>query len=333
MRISIFKMAGPWEDPKPSKPNPGSNDPFFKGKPQNFKAPEVNKNLIWGALALFLFAWGISGFYQVNPDEQGIVLRFGKWVETTTEGWRYHIPYPVEQVLKPKITTTNQISIGFGSPEESLMLTGDRNIVDLSFTVQWRIQDPIEFLFNIRNHEKTIKSAAESVMRDSVGQMHIDKTLAEGRGDIEYVVQERLQALLNEYKAGVMITRVSLKKVDPPQQVIEDFLEVERAQSDQGRIINQAQAYHNEVLPKARGEAAEIVAKAKGYRDSLIATSQGEASRFTALAKEYVKDPKLMRKRLLNETLESVYGSAHKVVMDNKSGVLPHMALPAVQKP
>ena len=325
-----FQMSGPWGDPQPSNQPKQQGENFFQQNPDFFNGPKNKKSLLWGAVALLLAGWLISGFYQVNPDEEGIVLRFGKWVETKNEGWHYHLPYPVEQVLKPKITLTNQINIGFGSLEESLMLTGDRNIVDLSFTVQWRIQDPIEYLFNIRNPQKTIKSAAESVMRDTVGQIHIDKTLAEGRSDIESIVKEKLQVLLNEYKAGVMVTRVSLKKVDPPQQVIEDFLEVERAQSDQGRIINQSQAYHNEVLPKARGEAAEVVATAKGYRDSLIAQAEGEAKRFTALAREYTRNPKLMKKRLLNETLESIYGDAHKVIVDHKSGVLPHMALPAI---
>ncbi|MBM3611004.1 MAG: FtsH protease activity modulator HflK [Alphaproteobacteria bacterium] len=328
----IFKTTGnPWDIPSSPEPGPEKkSSDFFENLPPVFKNGQNPKSFIMIGVALLLGGWLLSGFYQVNPDEQGIVLRFGKWTETTTEGWRYHLPYPIEQVLKPKITVTNQINIGFGSLDESLMLTGDRNIVDLSFTVQWRIQDPIEYLFNIRDIEKTIKSAAESVMRDTISQVHIDRALAEGRSDIERIVQENLQTLLNDYKAGVMITRVSLKKVDPPQQVIEDFLEVERAQSDQGRIINQAQAYHNEVLPKARGEASEIIAGARGYKEALIAHAEGEAKRFMVLAQEYEKDPKLMKKRLSNETLESIYKGAKKVVVDPKSGILPHMALPAV---
>jgi membrane protease subunit HflK len=332
MKDTIFKSTGnPWDIPSSPKKEPEKKSgDFFENVPPLFRDPHEKKPFIIGGIALLILGWLLSGFYQVNPDEQGIVLRFGKWTETTKEGWRYHLPYPIEQVLKPKITVTNQINIGFGSLDESLMLTGDRNIVDLSFTVQWRIQDPIEFLFNIRDIEKTIKCAAESVMRDTVGQIPIDRTLAEGRSDIELIVQEKLQALLAQYKSGVMITRVSLKKVDPPQQVIEDFLEVERAQSDQGRIINQAQAYHNEVLPKARGEAAEILASARGYKEALIAKAEGEAKRFSALAKEYEKEPKLMKKRLLNETLETVYKNSKKVIVDQKSGVLPHMALPAI---
>lgn len=328
----ILKTAGnPWDIPSSSETEPEKKPlDFFQNLPPVFKNTQNQKPFMIGGVILLVFGWLISGFYQVNPDEQGIVLRFGKWTETTTEGWRYHLPYPIEQVLKPKITVTNQINIGFGSLDESLMLTGDRNIVDLSFTVQWRIQDPIEYLFNIRDIEKTIKSAAESVMRDTMSQVHIDRALAEGRSDIELIVQEKLQALLNDYKAGVMITRVSLKKVDPPQQVIEDFLEVERAQSDQGRIINQAQAYHNEVLPKARGEASEIIAAARGYKEARIAQAEGEANRFMGLAQEYNKDPKLMKKRLSNETLENIYKGAKKVIVDPKSGVLPHMALPAL---
>jgi len=330
--MRIFTMSGPWGGPVHPEETPPNPD-YFKPIPnpfKDFKGPKDKKTLALAALSLFVGGWLISGFYQVNPDEQGIVLRFGKWTATTSEGWRYHLPYPIEQVLKPKITVTNQINIGFGSLEESLMLTGDRNIVDLSFTVQWLIHDPIEYLFNIRNAEKIIKSAAESVMRDTVGQIPIDRTLAEGRNDIEVIVQEKLQVLLNSYKSGVLITRVSLKKVDPPQQVIEDFLEVERAQSDQGRIINQSQAYHNEELPKARGEASEIIAAAKGYRDARIAGAEGEAKKFVGLAREYEKDPALMKKRLFNETMEAIYTDAEKVMVDNKSGMLPHMALPAL---
>ena len=329
MNTEIFNTGGPWDDPAPSSSN--SQEKVTQLKKDFFnKPPEAQKSLLWIALLLLFGGWILSGFYQVNPDEKGIVLRFGKWVKTTDEGWRYHYPYPIEQVLKPKVTVTNQIKIGFGSLDESLMLTGDRNIVDLSFTVQWRIQDPIEFLFNIRDPQKTIKAASESVMRDTVGQMHIDKTIAEGRGEIESTVKEKLQTLLNEYKAGVFITAVSLKRVDPPKQVIEDFLEVERAQSDQGRIVNQSEAYRNEILPKARGEAAEIVALAKGKKAAVVAIAQGESSKFLALAQEYKKAPKVMKKRLLNETLEEIYGSAKKVIVDQKSGMLPHMALPAV---
>lgn len=328
--MQIFKVTGPWDIPPTPSQEKKSSQNTPKDKNFSFSAPHNKKFLALGSVIIVFVGWILSGFYQVNPDEQGIVLRFGKLVEITGEGWRYHLPYPIEQVLKPKITVTNQINIGFGSLDESLMLTGDRNIVDLSFTVQWRIQNPIDYLFNIRNAEATIKSAAESVMRDTVGQIPIDRTLAEGRSDIELIVQEKLQTLLEEYKAGVMITRISLKKVDPPQQVIEDFLEVERAQSDQGRIINQAQAHHNEVLPRARGEAAEILAEAQGYKAALIAQAEGEAKRFVVLAKEYEKDPKLMKKRLLNETLEEIYKKANKIIVDNKSGILPHMALPTV---
>jgi membrane protease subunit HflK len=332
MRMRIFTMTNPWGGPVHPEETPPNPD-YFKPIPnpfKDFKGMKDKKTLALGAMVLLFAGWLISGFYQVNPDEQGIVLRFGKWTATTSEGWRYHLPYPIEQVIKPKITMTNQINIGFGSLEESLMLTGDRNIVDLSFTVQWLIHDPIKYLFNIRHAEKIIKSAAESVMRDTVGQIPIDRTLAEGRNDIEVIVQEKLQVLLDSYQSGVLITRASLKKVDPPQQVIEDFLEVERAQSDQGRIVNQAQAYHNEVLPKARGEASEIVAAAKGYRDARVAAAEGEAKKFLGLAREYEKDPALMKKRLFNEMMETVYTDADKIMVDSKSGVLPHMALPAL---
>lgn len=335
----VFKNSGPWGE--------GSEEDQDQRHPKKnaSKKPEFNLNSFFNKdpndmrsigliLGIFLIGgWLISGFYQVNPDEQGIVLRFGKWTETTEAGWHYHFPYPVDKVLKPKITVTNQINIGFGSKEESMILTGDRNIVDLSFVVQWRIKDPIAFLFHIRDTETTIKQAAESVMRDTVGQMPIDTTFSEGRVEIETIVKKKLQELLDEYGAGVFITEVNLKNVDPPEQVVEAFYEALRADSDRERYINQAEAYANDVLPKAHGEAAKIVAHAKGYKEAVTAQAEGSASRFLAVLKEYQKQPQVTKKRLYNETMERILEKANKVVMNSKNqGVLPHMPLPALTK-
>jgi membrane protease subunit HflK len=337
--IDIFKNSGPWGDEPEEDQTQEKQKKSFSKKPELNFGSFFNKNsgdighvgLILGVL--LIGGWLASGFYQINPDEQGIVLRFGKWIKTTEPGWHYHIPYPVDKVLKPKITVTNQINIGFGSKEESLILTGDRNIVDLSFVVQWRIKDPIAYLFHIRDTETTIKQAAESVMRDTVGQMPIDTTFSEGRVEIETIVKKKLQELLDEYGAGVYITEVNLKNVDPPEQVVEAFYEALRADSDRERYINQAEAYANDVLPKAHGEAAKIIAQGKGQKEAVIAQAEGSASRFLAILKEYQKQPEVTKKRLYNETMERILENANKVVMSSKNqGVLPHMPLPALKK-
>lgn len=340
MKITdIFKNSGPWGDES------GQDQVQQPSKKSSSEKPEFNLNSLFNKdpndmrsigmiLGVFLIGgWLLSGFYQVNPDEQGIVLRFGKWIDTTEAGWHYHLPYPVDKVVKPKITVTNQINIGFGSKEESMILTGDRNIVDLSFVVQWRIKDPIAYLFHIRDTETTIKQASESVMRDTVGQMPIDTTFSEGRVEIETIVKRKLQELLDEYGAGVYITEVNLKNVDPPEQVVDAFYEALRADSDRERYINQAEAYANDVLPKARGEAAKIIAAAEGYREAVIAEAEGSASQFLAILKEYKKHPEIMKKRLYNETMEHVLEKAEKIVMSSKNqGILPHMQLPALKR-
>lgn len=227
---------------------------------------------------------------------------------------------------------TNQITIGFGNPDESLMLTGDRNIVDLSVIVQWHIKDPEEFLFNIRNPQQTIKAATESAIREIIGQTPIDSTFAEGRAEIQEQARQDVQKILNSYKAGINVTEVNLKDVNPPLSVIESFREVDRAYSDQERMLNEAETYRNDVVPKARGEAAHIVEDANGYKASAIAQAQGGTAHFKALLKEHAKNPTLMERRLYYETMERALKDANKVIVDAKGahGVLPHMQLPAV---
>ena len=220
--------------------------------------------VILAAIAL----WLLSGFYRVQPDEQGVVLQFGKWVRTTPSGLQYHLPGPIESVLTPKVTRVNKIEIGlrtFGDsgrgsqvrdvPEESLMLTGDENIVDIDFTVFWVINDAGKFLFNIRNPEATVKLAAESAMREVIGQTPIQSALTEGRQEIETATYEGVQRLLDEYGSGIEVRRVQLLKVDPPSQVIDAFIDVQRARADLERLRNEAEAYRNDILPRARGEA------------------------------------------------------------------------------
>ena len=232
---------------------------------------------------------------RVNPDELGIVLRFGKYVRQLPPGLNFRWPYPIEQVELPKVTRINRIEIGMrGSsptvrdasstirdvPEESLMLTGDENIVDVDFVVFWRIADAPNFLFNIQNPEGTVKDVAESAMREIVGQSDIEPILTGARAKTEADVQELMQKILDSYGAGVQVTQVQLQKVDPPAQVIDAFRDVQAARADQERLQNEAEAYANRIIPEAKGEAERILQAAQGYRDQVIALAKGDASRF-----------------------------------------------------
>jgi len=303
-------------------------------------------------LALFVVIgiWLSSGFYRVLPDEQGVVLRFGEWIlPTKPPGLHYHLPYPVEQALTPKVTRVNRIEVGFRSAvdsrnsnvlrevyEESLMLTGDENIVSVNFTVFWVISDAGKFLFNIRSPAETVKSASESAMREIVGQKPIARAFAEGRQQIEQEAHALLQGILDSYESGIQITQVQLQKVDPPGEVIDSFRDVQRARADLERKRNEAETYRNDIIPRARGAAEAKVQEAEGYRQEIIARAEGDASRFLAVYEEYRKAEKVTEQRLYLETMEEVFGNAEKVIIDSgasgSSGVVPYLPLPEVQK-
>ena len=288
---------------------------------------------------------GFFGFtVRVNPDELGIVLQFGKYVRQLPPGLNFRWPYPIEQVELPKVTRINRIEIGMrGSssdsrdasstirdvPEESLMLTGDENIVDVDFVVFWRIADAPNFLFNIQNPEGTVKAVAESAMREIVGQGDIEPILTEARAKTEFDVQALMQKVLDTYGAGVQVTQVQLQKVDPPAQVIDAFRDVQAARADQERLQNEAQAYANRIIPEARGEAERILQAAQGYRDQVIAVAKGEADRFISVYDQYKKAPDVTRQRIFIETMEKVLGDTEKVIVDDKAGpgVVPFLPL------
>jgi membrane protease subunit HflK len=296
-------------------------------------------------LAVVLIALvGFFGFtVRVNPDELGIVLRFGKYVRQLPPGLNFRWPYPVEQVELPKVTRINRIEIGMrGSsdsrdaastirdvPEESLMLTGDENIVDVDFVVFWRIADAPDYLFNIQNPEGTVKAVAESAMREIVGQSDIEPILTEARAKTEAAVQQLMQNILDSYGAGVKVTQVQLQKVDPPSQVIDAFRDVQAARADQERLQNEAEAYSNRIIPEARGEAERILQAAQGYRDQVIALANGDASRFLQVYEQYKKAPDVTRQRIFIETMEKVLADTDKVIIDDKAGpgVLPFLPL------
>ena len=290
---------------------------------------------------------GVIGFFgftvRVNPDELGIVLRFGKYVRQLPPGLNFRLPYPIEQVELPKVTRINRIEIGMrGSsdstssardvPEESLMLTGDENIVDIDFVVFWQISNAPDYLFNIQNPEGTVKDVAESAMREIVGQSNIEPILTAARAETESKVQQLIQRILDGYGAGIRIVQVQLQKVDPPAQVIDAFRDVQAARADQERLQNEAQTYANRVVPEARGEAQRILQDAQGYRDQVIAEAKGEANRFDKVLKEYQKAPDVTRKRIFIDTMQEVLSKTDKIILDDKAGVVPYLPLSELQK-
>ena len=297
--------------------------------------------LVVGAIAL----WGASGFFRVEPDELGVVLRFGKEVREVQPGLNYHLPYPIETALTPKALRVNKIDIGMrqvdtGSrspvlrevPEESLMLSGDENIVDVNFSVFWKIKPTGvgDYLFNIQNPAGTVKAVAESAMREVIGRSDIQPILTGARQVTETAVQELMQTTLDSYGAGIDITQVQLQKVDPPKQVIDAFRDVQAARIDLDRSVNEAQTYANRVVPEARGRVAQITQAAEAYREQTVAEATGEAARFVKIYDEYRKAPDVTRQRMYLETMERVFGNSDKVIMDSGqggTGVVPYLPL------
>ena len=303
---------------------------------------------IFLGLIILVIIWVASGLYRVLPDEQGVVLRFGKFVNTTQPGLNYHIPYPVERALTPKVTKVNRMDVGFraGSdsgfssagiadvPEESLMLTGDENIVNIDFSVFWVIKDAGNFLFKIQDPQGTVKAAAETAMREVIARSDIQSILTEGRSRIEIETQEIIQDILDEYNSGIEITQVQTQKADPPDQVIDAFRDVQAARADMERSKNEAEAYANDVIPRARGEAAKILQAAEAYKKQVVARAEGEASRFIAIYTEYALAKEVTQERMYLETMEKVLASIDKVIIEKNasSGVIPYLPLPELGK-
>lgn len=345
---------GPWGGGPPRGPRPpdlegllkSGQDRFRRIFPGGFGRGRGFSIFMVAALVVAVF-WLWSGFYRVLPDEEGVVLRFGAYNRTTKPGLRYHFPAPIETVFTPKVTFVNRIEVGYQSsglathggaprqvPEESLMLTGDENIVDINFTVFWLINDAKAYLFNIRAPESTVKAAAESAMREIIGQTPIARALAEGRGQIEQDTRDLLQKILNSYGAGIQITQVQLQKVDPPGPVIDAFRDVQRARADQERLQNEADGYRNDIIPRARGEAEQIKQQADAYKQEVVARAQGDASRFLAVEDAYERSKDVTTRRIYLETLESVLKNTNKVIIDRNasgSGVVPYLPLPELK--
>lgn len=344
--------GGPWGR-GPSGPTPPDFEDLFRKGQDRFKRM-MPGGLGSGRGVLILVAvaiglWLLSGFYRVLPDEQGIVLRFGAFVRTDPPGLNYHLPVPIETAITPKVTRVNRIEVGLRSQaegmrgpavrdvlEESLMLTGDENIVDIDFSVFWFIRDPVAFLFNIHNPEQTVKVAAESVMREVIGSTRIQSALTEGRSEIEQRVQRRLQSLIDSYGAGVTIQQVQLLKVDPPQPVIDAFIDVQRARADQERARNEAEAYSRDVVPRARGDAQRIIQEATAYREEVVNRAQGEAQRFLSVYEAYRLAKDVTTQRIYLETMEDVMRGMSKIIIDPSAqgaqGVVPYLPLPELRQ-
>ncbi len=277
-------------------------------------------------IGLVIVVWLASGFYIVDASQRGIVLRFGRHVETTQPGPQWHLPYPVESVEIVNLSQVRTIEVGYRTNvknkvlKESLMLTDDENIIDLQFAVQYILSDPGQYLFNNRQPDESVMQVAESAMREIVGKSRMDFVLYEGREQIAVAAQKLMQQILDRYKTGINISRVTMQQAQPPEQVQAAFDDAVKAGQDRERQINEGQAYANDVVPKARGTASRLMQEAEGYKQSVIANSEGEASRFRQVQNEYARAPAVTRERLYLETMQQVYGNATKVYVDQKGG-------------
>lgn len=305
------------------------------------------RGLVLGILALVAI-WLMTGWYIVRPNEVGLNLRFGKFIGKTGEGLNYNWPYPIGSVIKPQVTNVSTTEVGFRTVEsvrtsrqtdvneESLMLTGDENIVDIDFIVQWQIDPaaPEAYVFNIQDPPGTVKAVAESAMREIIGRRNIQPVLTTDRSAIETETRQLMQDTLNTYKAGVTIRLVQLQKVDPPQQVIDAFRDVQAARSDQERLQNEAQTYANRVVPEARGRAAQLVQSAEAFKEQTVAEAFGQVSRFNSVYEQYKLAPGVTRERLFLETMERVLGGADKIILDQTGGqgVVPYLPLSELQQ-
>jgi modulator of FtsH protease HflK len=345
---------GPWGQ-KPSAPPPEFEE-FLKRAQERLKQWIPGPQGLGGrsllALALVgTIVWALSGFFTVGPNEVGLKKIFGRYIGKTGPGLNYNFPFPIGSVEKLPVTTRNLINIGFASrqdvrtqtaqiqldvPEESLILTGDENIADVKFVVSWQIDParPEDYAFNVANQPETVKAVTESAMREVIGRREILPILTSERPAIESAVQELMQKVLNEYKAGILVLQVQLQSVDPPEQVIAAFKDVIAAQQDQSRLVNEAEAYANKVVPEARGKAAAIVQAAEAYRLQTVAEATGQISRFNQVYEQYKKAPEVTRERLYLETMERVLGPANKIIIDQSAGqgpgVVPYLPLGAL---
>ena len=288
-------------------------------------------------IILAVLLWLLSGIYIIDPAERGVVLRFGAFQTSTSQGPHWHIPYPIETVYKVNVERIRATEIGFRNIQnssysgavssESLMLTKDENMVDVKLAVQYKIADAQAYLFNVFNPELTLSHVVQSVIRQVVGDNTMDHVLTTGREQVAQEVKRHSQALLNEYNTGLIITAVTMQDAQPPIQVKASFDDVVKAREDEQRYINEAKAYANDIVPKARGASQRLIAEAEAYKSQVVSKSEGEAYRFTKILTEYLKAPVVTKERLYRETLEEVLGSTSKVIVDSNSNSLMYLPI------
>jgi membrane protease subunit HflK len=338
-----------WNEPG----KPGDKDPWGQRRKPDVGAPDLDrivKNIQQKLSGLFggrggghasgfglgvvvvvaLLIWLLSGFYIVNQGERGVVLRFGKMAEVTDAGLRWHMPYPIEKVEKVNVEKVSTIEIGYRSnprtgskskvPKEALMLTQDENIIDIEFAVQYKIKSAADYLFDVRDPETTIVQATESAVREVVGRSTLDFALTEGRDQVARSARDVLQEILDKYKTGVQIVTVETQKAQPPDEVKPAFDDAVKAREDEQRLKNEAEAYANDVIPRARGAAARVLQEADGYKASVIAHADGDARRFSQVASAYAKAPAVTRERLYIDTMQEILSNTTKIFVDQKAG-------------
>ena len=281
---------------------------------------------IFPMIGIAVVIWLLLGLYSVGPDEVGVVQRFGEYNRVVGSGLNYHFPYPIETAQTPKVTEVKRIEIGFRTvgknqyrtiEQESLMLTGDENIVDAELIVQYKIKDPIDYLFNFIGPELTLREASEASLRTVIGRHNIDEALTSGKLMIQEETKELLQITLDKYETGVIVVAVQLQDVSPPKQVIDAFKDVASAKEDKNRMINEAEGYRNDVIPKARGEAQAMIRKAEGFRESRIKRAEGDVAKFKAIVKEYNKAKDVTKERLYLEAMEEILPGIDKYIVPN----------------
>ena len=341
---------GPWGGGS-SGPTPPNIEELLRKSQERFKKflPSGSgkiRGLILLVVAV-LAIWGGSGFYRVQPGEQGVELLFGRFVKQTAPGLNYWFPAPFGEVYKPNVERTNTVTIGFREagegrrggtrqvPQESLMLTGDQNIIDIDFVVQWRIKNAADYLFKIRDPQATIKIAAESAMREIIGQTTLDDATTGKRQQVQQRSKILLQKILDDYGAGVVIAEIQLQKADPPAEVIDAFHDVQRARQDQERSINEAKAYKNDIIPKAKGMAQTMIQGASAYKEKITKEADGEAKRFLSVYETYKLAKEVTVRRLYLERMQEVFKNSEKVIIDKGqggTGVVPYLPLPELRK-
>ncbi len=340
-KLNARKPQGPWGSGGSGGSGDGPDLNKLKESLQQFKLPG-------GKLAIIVLVviWLLTGLYEVGPAQVGVVQRFGAFHRVTEPGLHYHIPYPIEKVQKPDVEGFRRVEVGFQTLlaggqfqqgkirpvlAESLMLTGDENIVDVQFIVQYRISNAQFYLFNVQDQDNTVKHVAEAAMREVVGYNRIDAVLTDQKEAIQIETQTLMQEVLNRYQAGIVVEAVQLQDVHPPEAVADDFKDVASAREDKNRLVNEAQAYRNDILPRARGLAARIINEASALRDQTVRRAKGEAARFDAVLEEYIKAPDITRDRLQIESMERILANPNlsKLLLSESAGnsTVPYLQL------